>query len=277
MNKLLAAAFSRMFKSKAFWAGMILMLATGTGMPIMNYRSMLSDGYTRYIDSGFFIGAFFIGILLAVLCSLYVGTEYSDGTIRNKIIVGRRRTAIYLSNLIVCAASGILMCAVCFIAYLCVGIPLFGFFVTGIQSVLLFVLCLLGVTIAFSSMYLIIVMINQNKAVAAVICILSAFLLLLVGSYINAQLNEPEMYDSYMYVDEAGEIVTEEAQPNPNYVGGSKRVAFQFLVDFLPGGQVVQILNMSAEQPLRLLLYSCLITAGTTGAGLLLFQKKDLN
>lgn len=277
MNKLLAAAFSRMFKSKAFWGGMIFMLVTGIGMPIMNYRSMLSDGYTRYIDGSFFTGAVFIGILLSVLCSLYVGTEFSDGTIRNKVIVGQKRPAIYLSNLIVCAVSGILMCTVCFIAYLCVGIPLLGFFVTGIQSVLLFALCLLGLTIAFSSIYMIIVMLNQNKAIAAVICILSVFLLLLVGSYINSRLNESEMYDSYMYVDEAGEIVIEEAQPNPNYVGGTKRAVCQFLVDFLPGGQVVQIVNMSAKQPWLLLLYSCLITVGTTGAGLVLFQKKDLN
>lgn len=276
MNKLLAANFSRLIRSKAFWGGMVFMLVIGVGMPIMHYNSMRKEGYPMYIDNGFFISALLIGILLSILCSMFVGTEYSDGTIRNKVVVGQKRPVIYLSNLITCAVAGILMCAVCLIVYLCVGIPLLGFFRTEINLILIFVLCLFGLTIAFSSIFTFIAMLNQNKAVVAVICILSAFLLLLGSSYIIAQLNEPEMYESYMYLDESGEIVTDEAQPNPNFVGGTKRKVYEFLTDILPGGQAQQISNMAAEQPWLLLLYSGVVTVGTAGAGLLLFQRKDL-
>ena len=42
------------------------------------------------IDNGFFGCALFIGIVMAVFCSLFIGTEYSEGTIRNKIIIGQK-------------------------------------------------------------------------------------------------------------------------------------------------------------------------------------------
>ena len=50
------------------------------------------------IDNGFFGCALFIGIVMAVFCSLFIGTEYSEGTIRNKIIIGQKRGTVYLSN-----------------------------------------------------------------------------------------------------------------------------------------------------------------------------------
>ena len=40
-----------------------------------------------------------IGLFMAMFTSLFIGTEYDYGTIRNKIIVGHSRTSIYFSNL----------------------------------------------------------------------------------------------------------------------------------------------------------------------------------
>lgn len=276
MNKLLAANFSRMFKDKMFWIGTIFMAAVGIVLPLDHYRIMIKEDFPMDIDGGFFIGAVFIGIILSVFCSLFVGTEYSDGTIRNKIVVGQKRTVIYFSNLITCIAAGFLMCTAYFLSYLCVGLPLLGTFQTPIETVILFVLCTLILSVAFSSIFTLIAMSSQSKAISAVICILSAFFLLFAGGYIQARLNEPEIYDKYTYVDETGEIVTEEPEPNTNYVDGIKREVYKFLADFLPGGQSLQITNHSAENPGLLMLYSGVIIIGTTGAGLWLFRKKDL-
>lgn len=48
MNKLLAANFSRLIRSRAFWGGMVFMLVIGVGMPIMHYNSMRKEGYPMY-------------------------------------------------------------------------------------------------------------------------------------------------------------------------------------------------------------------------------------
>lgn len=276
MSKLLHADFARLVRDKIFWFCTFFMFILGIAMPLMHYNLMLKDGYPMYMEDAFFIGAAFIGILLSVFCSMFLGTEYNDGTIRNKIIAGQKRPVIYLANLITCTAAGLFMCLACFIPYLCIGIPLLGFFTVEITTVLLFVLCMFFLTVAFSSIFTIFAMLNQNKASTAVACILSAFLLLFAGSYINAQLRETQMYESYAYVTEAGEIIIEEAEPNPHYVGGLKRIIYKFLNDFLPGGQSLQIANMSAQSQWLLMLYSGIIIAGTTGAGICFFRKKDL-
>jgi len=47
------------------------------------------------------------GLLAVIAIALYVGKEYMSGTIRNKIIAGYSRTAVYGSNLIVSSLSGL--------------------------------------------------------------------------------------------------------------------------------------------------------------------------
>ena len=60
---------------------------------------MKQSGYINNLDNGFFMCALFIGIILAVFCSLFIGTEHNDGTIRNKIIVGQNYLFIKYGNL----------------------------------------------------------------------------------------------------------------------------------------------------------------------------------
>ena len=74
------------------------MLAAGIFFPVMRYMDMRQTQTINRIDNGFFGCALFIGIVMAVFCSLFIGTEYSEGTIRNKIIIGQKRGAVYLSN-----------------------------------------------------------------------------------------------------------------------------------------------------------------------------------
>ena len=277
MNKLLTANFFRMFKNKLFWAGILFMAAVGIGFPLVNYNTMIKNDYPLYLDSIFFMGAAFIVVVLSIFCSLFLGTEYSDGTIRNKMIAGQKRTVIYLANLFTCILAGILMCGVCLVVGLCAGLPLLGSFQNEWNVLLPFILCIFFLSMAFSSLFTFIAMTCKSKASSAVICILTAFILIFAATYIQAQLSEPEIYDSYIYMDETGNIVTEEAEPNPNYIRGTKREIYKFLNDFLPGGQSFQIAQMSTKHPYLLLLYSGILIITTTGTGILIFRQKDLN
>ena len=207
---------------------------------------------------------------------MYIGTEYSDGTMRNKIIVGQKRKAIYLSNLLVCTAAEIILCGIYILVTLCVGTPLIGFFNCDVKAILIVGLCGLMLSIACTALFSMVAMLSKSKSNTAVICILGVFLLIFGGVYLSSCLSEPEKESSYVYM-ENGAVLGEEEQPNPNYLEGTKRKVYQFLYDFTPGGQIVQITEMNVTDPLRLCLYAALITAVTTGTGLYFFEKKDLN
>ena len=98
MNKLLSANFMRIKKNKTFWSGVIFMFGLGIFFPVRRYVDMVQTGWVNNLDDGFYFCAVLIAIVMAVFCSMFIGTEYSDGTIRNKIIVGQKRSAVYLAN-----------------------------------------------------------------------------------------------------------------------------------------------------------------------------------
>lgn len=66
-------------------------------------------GYEATLDNFFFDYATYILVLGAIFCSLFIGTEYSDGTIRNKLIMGYSRQKIYCANLIVCIIANLML------------------------------------------------------------------------------------------------------------------------------------------------------------------------
>lgn len=284
MTKLLRAGFSRLKKDRIFWVGMILMFAVGILFPLTNYSTQLQTGMVEVLDNVFFNFALFTGFVSAVFCSLFIGTEYSDGTIRNKLVVGHGRNAIYLSNLIVSAAAGLLMNLAYIVAVSAVGIPLFGLPQIGAAGMALLLLCSLFMTLSFTAIFTLIGMLIQNKALVATLSIIGALVILVFGSYVGSRLDAPEFYEGYSFTETADGVVTsygEEGQntekiPNPLYLEGAEREIFQFVYDFLPGGQAIQIFLVSVAHPWRLVLYSLVIVALTTGCGLWFFRKKDI-
>ena len=60
---------------------------------------MKESGANYLLDPFLFHFLLVMGVLLSVFVSLYVGTEYHDGTLRNKLISGSSRNAVYGSNL----------------------------------------------------------------------------------------------------------------------------------------------------------------------------------
>ena len=96
MTKLLSANFLRLKKNKVFWGGLILMAAWGIFVPVKLHMDAIEMNYADRVEDGFFACAMFIGIFIAVFCSLFLGTEYNDGTMRNKIIVGGKRCPTFV-------------------------------------------------------------------------------------------------------------------------------------------------------------------------------------
>ena len=275
MLKLLRAGFSRLWKNRLFWLETGILALIGAAIPIKYFLDNRSGASTWTPDTACFTYDFFVPILLSVLTALFIGSEYSDGTMRNKCIVGHRRGSIYLSNLLVCMAAGVLLCAAYLIPYLCLALPLLGSFAASTKTVLLFVALTLALVFAFVSCFTLIAMLTQSKAHTAAACILLVFALLFAGVHITSALNEPEYYAAYSYT-ENGVTVEAPEERNPNYLTGTKRQVYEFLQDFTPGGQALQLAGLCAEHPAQLALYSGAILLLTTCCGVLIFRRKDL-
>ena len=70
--------------------------------------------------------------------------------------------------------------------------------------------------------------------------------------------------------------VEEPEQRNPYYITGVKRQIYEFLQDLTPGGQVLQVSEMSVKKPATLAVYDGLILLLVTGFGLIIFRREDL-
>ena len=91
-----------------------------------------------------------MGLVAAILTSMFIGSEYSDGTIRNKLVVGHSRMRIYLANLIVCSVA----CVLIFLAYITgvfvVGSAKGGELLTKTSVVTMCLVCSILVSVAFT-------------------------------------------------------------------------------------------------------------------------------
>ena len=274
MRKLLSAGFIRLKNSKIFWILSGIMLLMGLYYPISLHRQSIKYDFTANLDTPFFLHIMFMGVLSAVFVSLFVGTEYSDGTIRNKIVIGHSRTAIYFSNLILCTLA-VIFIAVCYmLPCVCTGIPLLGTFTLEMEKTASLIVCTLAIEITYTALFTLAAMLIHNKASLAVVTILTAFIMLFTNAYIYSQLTQPEMWTDYTETED-GQIIQSEPVPNEFYVTGTKREVYTFLMEFLPSGQSMTL--MYDEVPFaHVLLYDCLIAVCTTGIGIFGFLKKDI-
>lgn len=275
MRKLLRADFARLFRDRVFWIAMALMLLVGVMFPVLHYIDMRVNGAVWTPDDSFFGYTLYIPVLVSVLTALFVGCEYSDGTMRNKVMVGHRRFHIYLAGLAVCMAAGLLLCVAYMVPHTLLARILVGRFSSAPLLLLRYIGLNIAVVAALVSLFVPIAMLCHNRAYATAISLLLAFALLIVGIGIMSALNEPEYYPGYSYT-EGGVTTGESETPNPNYVGGFKRQVYGFLNDFLPGGQIFQLAGMNAEKPLTILLCDLAIVLAATGVGVLLFRRKNL-
>ena len=274
MSNLISVGLFRTVRSKLFYILLVLTALTMVYVYYNTYRLQLGPDFSQ-LDLYFFqfINANIVSA--AVFCPLFLSSEYGDGALRNKLMVGRTRPQIYLANLAVNCLYGTAACLAAVVTGLCVGVPLLGWFQNaGPGKILLYVLLALATTWVCAALYTFLSMVVASRGVAITLCILLAFGLILLGQYLYLALSQEEVLTAFFYTD-TGEMAVSE-QPNPAYLTGFARQVYQFFYELTPGGQAYQILGMSAQSPLRLLGYSGLVFVLVTGLGLAIFQKKDV-
>ena len=286
MGNLLSANFARLKKSKIFWLAVAAVLIISAVHCIDTGRRALAnptpDPPLEYVC--FDVGAF-ISIFIAAFVSLFLGTEYSEGTIRNKVIIGQKRSAIYLANSIVCGFASAVMCLAWHIGTLA-GLPFFGVWQSGVAAWLIYVLLSILFTIALGAIFCLISHLWTGKATVAVFSIILSLGLILAGSSLYNSLLEPEETRDYITAFDAEtgdmQIIPSDPLPNPNYISEPLRTAYTITLNSLPTGQAILLANVSDSSdemltmPMLQPCASVTIIILFTAVGAAAFKKKDL-
>ena len=111
MSNLFSAGLYRLRKSKVFWLALIFMAVISVILCVEMARNAVTDPNITFAD-GMFSNQAVMNLVMAVFVTLFLGTEYSDRTIRNKIISGHSRSTIYLAAFLVSSVGGLIIYAV---------------------------------------------------------------------------------------------------------------------------------------------------------------------
>lgn len=278
MTKLLRANFSRLFQDTFLWIVCLVCCVFSFAIALSGCESAnktIARGFTAFAEIYLYNLAPMLGLFLAVCLSMFLGVEYADGTIRNKLIVGKTRYAVYLANYLVCFVASLLV----MLSWM-VGTS--GFFLNaqaslewGYMGILKSVLLLTGVMASFASVYTLIGMLCANKALTVVLSLTVFLVLLLPASGLYDRLGEPEILDG-MTIMLDGEFVYQNMGPNPLYLSGMVRKICQTILEILPTGQVILVSQQEVIHPVRQLCFSAVVTVLTLAGGMAAFRKKDL-
>jgi len=232
MRRLLSADAFRMFHSKWFWLCLGGMLAMAVAFIVMQHTAM---DYTVPLSRVIFLPMSFYGMAVAALVSLFVGEDFSDGFIRNKIIAGSSRRNIFASSLFVSCIA----CAAVYLVTSMFTLSLGGLLFERDVTLLRFLQHLalgIGMCVAYSCIYCTLAILCGNKTTATVLCMGLAFFLLCACLHTNQVMVQPE-YKNGM--------------PNPAYVDGFWKSVYGFLHDLNPSGQAAQLSAMQVFHPAR--------------------------
>lgn len=291
MRNLLRANFSRLFKSKIFYLAVLVMAGLAACATWNQWDEMRKYGSVASVDYALFLSQVLFGIVAAIFVSLFVGVEYSDGTIRNKLMVGRKRTDIYLANFITCMAALAIVYAASTAVALGMSTLLLEPSVVPAKHLWIAFGMGLFTVLAYAAIYNFFAMLLSNKTYTAIASILLAFGLMICAAYVQNRLDQPEFYqqlapgivtgadeDVTMAVMEDGTVAEMklETVPNPLYLSGAERERFQFFLDVNPYGQTTELAMLNIPHPGRIILLDLGIVLIFGLGGVTLFRRKDI-
>ena len=276
MSKLLRAGFARLGKTRIFWLLTSFSAAFALFMCVVCYKDMKLSGEAVDVGQLMLNYSTIIGIVTAVFASLYLGAEYSDGTVRNKIAAGHKRFDIYVSNLTVTTAVSLYAYVVFITVVAAVGIPLLGGIIMPLPRLFALLGCIFAAAAAYSGIFTFITMTVSSRTVSAVSSLLCALALIMAAlTCMNVLGQGKEILTGSVTDSESGEVEWVYA-PNPRYPSESERIFYQTLVDINPAGQMYQLAGR--EEPNLTLLPLCALSEFTafTVLGAFIFKWKDL-
>lgn len=273
MRKLLSANFSRLWKSKLFSLA-LLTAAVMSGL-ILFVNQFNSASSIKYMDFPFFSQFIYNPVILAAFITLFLGTEYSDGTLRNKLSIGHSRGSVYAANL--CASVILSVTFVITEILVCLGIGLLVFepFRMSMEYVAVAAITACMTAVTSAAIYTALAMNIQNKAVSIIGMVGLSFAVILLVSMIAGVLYAPEMVYEYTEKTATG-LTYGPLVPNPGYIRGTARTIAEWVNDILPQGQLYSLYAYDFDRYARWPLTSAMVLVVSTVLGYYSFSKKDI-
>lgn len=259
MRKLLAADLYLLRRSTAFWLALFFMAASTTVLVIATYNMLTEYGYdpSQYtIEATMFCMLPGIGIVNAIWLHLFIGSDYDQGTIRNKFICGHTRRAIFFSHWLIASAGALIILAASLVLGTVLSAHYFQTFALDVSNLCWLFLSCAMLTVAYAAINVALAMNISHKASSVVCGMIVMLVLSIAASIIDSIITDITVY---------GKAVSPLTE----------KLVF-FFYDFLPSGQCVQVNNMMFERADLWPLYSLILIVLVTAAGFLLFKRKDI-
>lgn len=279
MKKLLSANLARLGHSKIFWIlePTCFLLGCATYFLVVYNTRNLGNGWLQWeAHSYFYLPIMYLPVAIAIFSCFFFGTEYSDGTIRNKLAVGHSREGIYLANLLTTVCVLGLFLLACYVPVFVVGIPFAGKDVVACVEMQPWrILNLLLLLTEYGALFVLLSTLDSNKARNVLVCLLGAVALILLGLSVYGRYCEPEFIQQVVYLPDGG-IELEDWIPNSRHLTGTARIIVQWIATILPTGSAGMSLDKNFSFMWQVPLTTIGVTALLTFGGIRLFQKKDI-
>lgn len=231
MCKLLRAGVSRYIHNPLTWICLAAAVFCGVWGGVHIRREYMPDWV-------YFVGLF---LVQAVLSSLLIGAELGNGMHRNKLVCGYTRGMLFFSELILALGSILILCISFLVPFVAILLPLLGIFPGELLGGMLlsFILLHLSLGCIFVTLSCLI----SRRVISSVLCLLIVIAMVWGAYQLFVGLLQPETIQTG--AEMIGNELVWTTEPNPNYIGGWKRIAFQIAVRVLPFGQLLEMLEIS--------------------------------
>lgn len=211
----------------------------------------------------------------AAFSMLFFGEDYSDKTIRNKLIIGRSRTEIYFANLFTAIIGGLILTFAWELPPAVVGIFVIKDFALSAESFALGILvCVCAIASACSIFTLASMLIVKRSSATAVVIALMAGAFAVTPTIKN-KLAVPQTFEISEWNADGTAVERVFEEPNPDAVTGFPRAALEAAYDLQPFGQIKQADDETRDRAV-LPLCSLGVFTISTAAGAAIFRRKDL-
>ena len=273
MRKLLSANFSRLWKSRLFRIEiMVAVVMAGLHLFVNQFNGAAS---IKYMDYPYFSQFIYNPVVFAAVITLFVGAEYSDGAIRNKLSTGHSRLAVYGANLCASIVMTVLYVLIQITVCLSIGLLVFEPFRLPMEQIMAAAMTACLTAASSAAIYTAMAMTIQNKTYSVIAAIGLSFAVMLLVSMIAGTMYAPEMVYEYTEKTATG-LTYGPLVPNPGYIRGTARTIAQWVNDILPQGQLYSVYSYDFDRYTRWPAMTVVVLVVSTALGYYSFSKKDI-